>query len=87
MAVDRNTDSQGSKREILNPGTWFFTSFILWSIIIVPFSIGAFYILNIFPRFTELGNQYSAVAGLAVGLIISAIVGYFYSARARKHME
>ena len=49
--------------------------------------MGAFYILEVFPRFTDKGNEYSALTGMIVGLIAAAIVGYIYSNRARKHAE
>jgi drug/metabolite transporter (DMT)-like permease len=76
-----------SERKILSPGTWFFYSFILWSVIIVPLSMGAFFILEVFPNLFEMGNQYSAMVGLFVGVVISAVVGYFYSIRARDNAE
>jgi hypothetical protein len=87
MADDQENRKVKGERKILSPGTWFFYSFILWSIVIVPIAIGAFYILEVFPRLTDLGNQYSAVLGLFIGIFAAAIVGYFYSNRARKHAE
>jgi len=82
-------DAKGSKvaKDPLGPKTSFFISFLFWSIVIVPISMGALFMLNIFPRFTKLGNQYSALLGLIVGLVLSLIVGYIYSLRARKHAE
>jgi hypothetical protein len=87
MAEDQENGSVKGERKILSPGTWFFYSFILWSIVIVPLMIGAFYILEVFPRFTDLGNEYSAMVGLFLGILAAAIVGYIYSNRARKHAE
>ena len=87
MAEDQENNATKGERKILSPGTWFFYSFILWSIVIIPLMMGAFYILEIFPRFTDLGNEYSAMLGLFLGIIAAAIVGYIYSNRARKHAE
>ena len=87
MAEDQENKAVTGERRILSPGTWFFYSFILWSIVILPFTIGVFYILEVFPRFTDLGNEYSAMTGIFVGLFIAVIVGYIYSNRARKHAE
>ncbi|MGA1866647.1 MAG: hypothetical protein ACMUFK_04185 [Thermoplasmatota archaeon] len=71
----------------LGPMNSFFISFLLWSIIIVPVSMGAFYMLEICYKYMELGNQYSVLLGLVVGLIVSAAVGYIYSIRALKNAE
>jgi hypothetical protein len=87
MAEDQENKAIKGERKILSPGTWFLYSFLLWSIVIIPLLMGAFYIIELFPRFTDLGNEYSAMLGLFIGLAISAIVSYFYSNRARKHAE
>jgi hypothetical protein len=87
MAEDQESKEVKGERKILSPATWFLYSFLLWSIITLPLTMGAFYILEVFPRFTDLGNQYSAALGLFVGIVIAAIAGYIYSNRARKHAE
>jgi hypothetical protein len=87
MAENEPKETQKGERRILSPGTWFFLSFLLWSIVLVPITMGAFFILRISVRIADLENQYSAVFGLAVGLILAAVAGYFYSSRARKRAE
>jgi hypothetical protein len=87
MAEDQENKAVKGERKILSPGTWFLYGFILWSVVIIPLMMGAFYILEPFPRYTDLGNEYSALLGLILGLIAAAIVGYIYSNRARKHAE
>ena len=86
MAEDKTAkDTKGDNQ--LGPRSSFFISFLIWSVVIVPLSMGLFFMLEIFPRFTDLGNQYSVVLGLFIGLVISAVAGYFYSLRARKQIE
>lgn len=87
MAKELENKLGRSERKILSPGTWFLYSIILWSMIIIPISMAAFFILNIFPNLFDMGNQYSAVVGLFVGIVVSVIVGYIYSNMARKHAE
>ena len=87
MAENEPKETQKGERRILSPGTWFLLSFLLWSIVLVPITMGAFFILRISVRVFELENQYSAVFGLGVGLVLAAVVGYFYSNRARQRAE
>ena len=87
MAAEEKRAQDNEKRKILSPGTWFMLSFILWSVIIVPLSIGVFYILKISKNVFDLEIQYSVVFGLIFGLIASAIVGYIYAGKARKQAE
>ena len=95
MADEKETKDVKGSRDQLGPKTSFFISFLFWSIVIVPLTMGAFYMLNVIPRIKEkflpevtgLGNQYSVVLGLFVGLVLAGIVGYIYSLRARKQAE
>ena len=87
MAEGVNEMSGKTERKILSPGTWFLYSFILWSIVIVPLSMAAFFIFEIFMKLFDLGNQYSALAGLILGIILAVIVSFFYSKRARDAAE
>jgi hypothetical protein len=87
MAEGTEKASPKNERKILSPGTWFLYSFILWSIVIVPLTMAAFFIFEISLKLFDLGNQYSAFWGLVLGLIISAIVSLIYSKRARDAAE
>ena len=87
MAEVADNGTGKSERKILSPGTWFFYSFILWSVVLIPLSMAAFFILEVFQKLFEMGNQYSAVAGLFVGLILALIVSFIYSKRARDAAE
>ncbi len=87
MVEDLEKKTGKSERKILSPGSWFFYSFILWSIVIIPLSIAVFFILNVFPNLFDMGNQYSALVGLLVGIVLSLIVSFIYSKRARERAE
>ena len=87
MADDDSKKPEKGGRKILSPGTWYMLSFLIWSVILVPITMGAFFILRISVRIADLENQYSALFGLIFGLILSGIVGFFYAQRARKHAE
>ncbi len=87
MAKDNTKEQDGAGRSILSPKTWFLLSFTIWSIVIVPITMGAFYILRISNILFDLENQYSALFGLIFGLIISLVVGYIYAGKARKLAE
>ncbi|MBN1390992.1 MAG: hypothetical protein JXA22_10165 [Candidatus Thermoplasmatota archaeon] len=84
MAAEQDIKDRKKGIEVIGPKTYFFISFLIWSIVFVPLSMGVFFMLEVFPKFTDLGNQYSVVIGLFVGLIVSAVVGYIYSTRASK---
>ena len=83
--LEKNTGK--SERKILSPGSWFFYSFLLWGIVLIPLSMAAFFVLNVFPNLFDMGNQYSALVGLLVGLLLAVVVAYIYSKRARDHAE
>jgi hypothetical protein len=87
MTENEEQPKKKGERKILSPATWFAFSFIFWSIILTPLSIGLFYILKVSHRLFELDNNYSILYGLVTGLILSLIVGYLYSNKARKLAE
>ncbi|MEA3559431.1 MAG: hypothetical protein U9R75_09290 [Candidatus Thermoplasmatota archaeon] len=87
MAENEEQPKKKGERKILTPATWFAFSFIFWSIILIPLSVGFFYILKVSVRLFELDNNYSILFGLGVGLVLSLIVGYIYSNKARKLAE
>jgi len=87
MAENEPKEAPKGERRILSPGTWFLLGFLLWSVILVPVTMGVFFILKVSLRVFDLQNQYSAVFGLAVGLVLAAVAGYFYSSQARKRAE
>ena len=87
MKMTEEQPKNKGERKILSPATWFVFSFIFWSAIIIPLSIGLFYILKVSVRLFELDNNYSILYGLAFGLVLSLIVGYLYSNKARKLAE
>ncbi|MBN1539043.1 MAG: hypothetical protein JW939_02780 [Candidatus Thermoplasmatota archaeon] len=87
MAGSKGKKDMKEVGDHLGPMNSFFISFLLWSILILPVSMGAFFMLEVCYKYMGLGNQYSVLMGLIVGLIISGVVGYIYSIRALKHME
>jgi len=87
MADEKDAKDSRAGKGLLGPKTSLMISFLFWSIVIVPISMGTFLMLEVIPRFTDLGNQYSVVLGLFFGLFVALIVGYIYSMRARKHSE
>jgi uncharacterized membrane protein len=75
------------ERKILSPSTWLFYSSALFAIILVPVFTGAFYMLRVSQRLFEQKLEYSVIAGIILGIIVSLAAGYFYSNMARKHAE
>jgi hypothetical protein len=75
------------KKQILSPFQWWVSASALFALVIVPITIAAFYMLNLTHRVIDYPLQYNAVAGILIGLLISGVVGYFYSGSARKHAE
>lgn len=75
------------RRKMLKPGVWLLYSTALFGMILVPVSTAALYILKLFPKLFQLKNEYSVVAGIGLGLVLSLIAGYLYSNMARKHVE
>ena len=87
MEQAESTDEDQGRVKLMNPVAWILSACLIWAIIIVPLTMAFFYMLKISPKLFSLPNQYSAVFGLILGLIISFVVGYFYSNRARKNVE
>ncbi|MFO8051236.1 MAG: hypothetical protein R6V01_05995 [Thermoplasmatota archaeon] len=87
MSNGEDTTEEKGGRKILSPATWFALSFVFWSVVILPLSIGAFYILKVSNRLFDVDNNYSILMGIAAGLILSVIIGYVYSDKARKLAE
>lgn len=83
----KTENKDAPERKILSPSTWLFYSSALFAIILVPVVTGAFYMLRISQRLFDQKLEYSVLAGILVGIIISLAAGYFYSNMARKHAE
>ncbi len=80
-------DSTNGERKILSPATWLFYSTALFAIVIVPLFTGAFYMLRLSTLLFDAKLEYSVVAGIFVGILVSLAAGWFYSNMARKHVE
>lgn len=87
MTDEKDRPEKKEGRKILSPAKWFALSFVFWSAILIPLSIGASYILKVSNRLFELDNNYSILYGLAFGIVLSLIVGYIYSSKARNLAE
>lgn len=77
----------GPKRALLTPVQWWLSASALLGLVIVPATIGAFYIFELAKLFFKQPLQYSAVYGLVLGVCLSLAAGYFYSGIARKRVE
>ena len=75
------------ERKILNPATWLLYSTALFAIILVPLTTGFLYMIRISALLFNEKNEYSVIAGIILGVILSLIAGYIYSNMARKHVE
>ena len=76
-----------SERKILAPRTWLLYSTALFSLILVPIVTGAFYMLKISVRLFSAKPEYSVIAGILIGILLSFVAGFFYSNNARKHAD
>ena len=74
-------------RKILNPYTWLFYSTALFAVWLVPLTTGAFYMVRVSALLFNAKVEYSVVAGIIFGLLLSLAAGVFYSRMASKHME
>jgi hypothetical protein len=83
----KSETKETGERKILSPSTWLFYSSVLFAIILVPVFTGAFYMLRISQRLFDSKLEYSVIAGILLGIIVSVAAGAFYSNMARKHVE
>jgi len=86
MAEKLPNDVQTGRR-ILSPAQWWLSASAMFSLVIVPITVGIFYIMKVSKTLFDLPPQYSPPFGLLVGLALSLALGYFYSGMARKHAE
>ena len=87
MPGENKEAPEGPERKILSPFTYWVFSSALLAVILVPFSVGAFYILQISVKYFHEKLEYSVLGALAVGIILSVALGYILSIRARKRAE
>ncbi len=83
----KSENIEAHDRKILSNSTWIFYSSALFAIIIVPLFTGAFYMLRVSQILFNSKLEYSVVAGMILGIIVSIAAGVFYSNMARKHVE
>ena len=84
MALEK---TESEERKILSPTTWLLYSTALFAIVLVPLATGAFYMVRFSSRFFDEKVEYSVIAGMVLGLLLSFAAGLFYSNMARKHVE
>ena len=84
--METETKKEGG-RKILSPATWILYSAAIFGIILVPATTGFFYMIRFTETLFHVKVEYSVLIGMAVGVILSFIAGYFYSNMARKHVE
>ena len=84
--MDQIPDNPEKKR-ILSPLQWWLSASAIFAFVLVPLTIAAFYMLNITKRVADYPIQYNPFVGIVVGIILSLVIGYFYSGIARKHAE
>ena len=87
MEEAESTEKDKGDVKLMSPISWILTASLVWAIIIVPITMALLYMFRISARLFSLPNQYSAVFGLIIGILISFGVGYYYSHRARRNVE
>ncbi|MDG6225136.1 MAG: hypothetical protein QCI82_06450 [Candidatus Thermoplasmatota archaeon] len=87
MVEKANKVINAPKRALLTPMQLWLSASSMLALIIVPASIGMFYIFELAKHLFKQPLQYSAVYGLIFGIVLSLIAGYFYSRIARKRIE
>lgn len=82
-----SNDEGPSERMIMAPYKWLLYSTALFAIILVPIFTGAFYILRVSQLLFQEKLEYSVIAGMTVGLLVSLAAGWFFSNKARERAE
>jgi xanthine/uracil permease len=84
--MESDSEKKG-ERKILSQTTWLLYSAALFAIVLVPAFTGLFYMIRFTESLFQEKVEYSVLIGMAVGIILSLVAGYFYSNMARKHVE
>jgi hypothetical protein len=79
--------TENTDKKILSPFQWMLSASALFALVIVPLTVGLFYMTNLTNLVAGLPLQYNVVVGLFVGILLSVALGVFYAGIARKHAE